>query len=136
MIRKLTAHIQSPFDSELEVLSNDDPGPGGAHHEYRIIRHYERDVPGLHGFPHKVEGTTIVAALSFQNGPIKEVGINGITHEVLLAILIDRLQAFQAGPYACRENAIALTNLEQALMWLHERTRKRLARNVEGTHKI
>jgi hypothetical protein len=74
--------------------------------------------------------------LSFQNGPIAEVGTNGVTHEALLAILVDRLQGFQNGPYKCRENAIALTHLEDAQMWLQKRTRDRMARGVEGTMKI
>jgi hypothetical protein len=71
----------------------------------------------------------------FQNGPIKEVGCNGLTHESLLAIIIDRLQGFQSGQYACRENAIALTKIQEAQMWLQKRTRDRLARGVEGTHE-
>lgn len=72
--------------------------------------------------------------IRFQNGPIKEAGVNGITQEVLLAICADRLRSFQAGPYASRDNAVALTHLETAQMWLHKRTRERLARGVEGTH--
>ena len=59
-----------------------------------------------------------------------------VTHEVLLAILIDRLQSFQAGPYACRENALALTKLEEAQHWLQARTKARMARGVEGTSQI
>lgn len=76
-------------------------------------------------------------SLLFQNGPVKEngEGVNGITHEVLLAILIDRLQGFQSGPYKNRENAVAITKLEEALMWLHKRTLDREARGVEGTHQ-
>lgn len=70
----------------------------------------------------------------FQNGPIKEVGTNGVTHEALLAIVEDRLIGFQSGPYACRENAVALTKIQEAMMWLQKRTRDRLARGVEGTH--
>ncbi|ODT86711.1 MAG: hypothetical protein ABS78_15575 [Phenylobacterium sp. SCN 70-31] len=70
----------------------------------------------------------------FQNGPIGEVGVNGLTHEALLAILVDRLRAFQAGPFSCRENALALTKLEEAQQWLGARTRARMVRGVEGTH--
>lgn len=66
-------------------------------------------------------------SIQFQNGPIKEVGVNGCTHEVLLAIVIDRLKSFQAGPYACRENALALTKIQEAQMWL-------LSRTVSGWH--
>lgn len=60
-------------------------------------------------------------------------GVNGVTHEVLLAILIDRLRGFQKGPFACRENALALTKLEEARHWLEARTRERQARGVEGS---
>lgn len=59
-----------------------------------------------------------------------------MTHEALLAILIDRMRSFQAGPYSCRENALALTKLEEAQMWLLQRTRARMSRGVEGTHKL
>ncbi|MCC6800437.1 MAG: hypothetical protein IT325_09980 [Anaerolineae bacterium] len=76
------------------------------------------------------------ARILFQNGPIAEAGVNGVTHEALIAIVIDRLQAFQKGPFACRENALALTKLEEAQHWLHHRTRARMARQVEGTHEV
>ena len=59
--------------------------------------------------------------------------MNGISQEALLAILIDRLRGFQSGQYACRENAIALTKLEEATMWLQKRTLDRVRRGVEGT---
>jgi hypothetical protein len=71
--------------------------------------------------------------IRFQNGPIRDSGVNGVSQEALLAIVIDRLRAFQRGPYLCRENAIALTHLEDALGWLQRRTRDRLKRGVEGT---
>jgi hypothetical protein len=69
----------------------------------------------------------------FQDGPIQETGVNGISNEALLAIVEDRLAGFQSGQYACRENAIALTKIQEAMMWLHKRTRDRAARGVEGT---
>lgn len=73
--------------------------------------------------------------LQFQNGTIKDVGINGITNEALLAVVIDRLRDFQTGDYPCRENAIALTNIEHGLLWLQKRTTDRTLRGVEGEHK-
>jgi len=75
--------------------------------------------------------TTLVL---FQNGPINEVGVNGITQEVLLAIVADRLRSFQAGPFSCRENALALTKIEEAMHWLQQRTIRRMRAGVEGTH--
>lgn len=44
------------------------------------------------------------------------------------------MRSFQAGPYSNRANAIALTHMEEALMWLQQRTRERIKRGVEGTH--
>jgi len=66
----------------------------------------------------------------------KECGVNGVMNEDLIVMVIDRLQSFQESPYKCRENAIAITKLEEALLWLRKRTMDREARNVEGTHKI
>jgi hypothetical protein len=62
-----------------------------------------------------------------------EAGVNGISNEVLLTIVEDRLKGFQSGPYACRENALALTHVQDAMHWLHHRTRERVQRGVEGT---
>lgn len=71
--------------------------------------------------------------LDFQDGPIKEEGFNGLTSEVLMDILIDRMKSFQSSKFSCRENAIALTHLETAVLWMQERTRVRVSQNVEGT---
>lgn len=76
--------------------------------------------------------------LFFQNGPVLEGGrgINGVTNEALLAVVIDRLRGFQAGPYACHENAMAMQKIRDALGILHARTRRRVHAGVEGTHAI
>ena len=58
---------------------------------------------------------------------------NGTTNEEVLAVLIDRLQ-FLNGKFPCRENSIALTKLDEALLWLNKRTADRKARGVEGKH--
>ncbi len=73
--------------------------------------------------------------ICFQNGPVKEAGYNGNSQEVLLAILIDRLEGFQSGQYACHDNQMALDHVQSARLWLHKRTMDRVARNVEGTHQ-
>lgn len=59
---------------------------------------------------------------------------NGTTNEEVLAVLIDRLQFLNA-KFPCRENAVALTHIETALLWLNKRTAERKARGVEGTHQ-
>lgn len=58
---------------------------------------------------------------------------DGTTNEELLLILIDRLQSGNA-KVPSRETAVAITNIEQALMWLEKRTKDRLSRGVEGTN--
>lgn len=73
-------------------------------------------------------------SLEFQNGPIKEAGVNGITNEALLAVLIHRTNVLNTR-FPCRENAIALTKMQEALMWFEKRTADRMARGVEGEHK-
>lgn len=75
-------------------------------------------------------------SLRFQEGPIGEVGWNGIIDEALIAILIHRLECWQAGQFANRENALAKTALEESLLWRLKRTLDREARGVEGTHKV
>jgi hypothetical protein len=72
----------------------------------------------------------------FQNGPIPEKGVNGITQEVLLAIVADRLMSFQAGPFASKYNAKALDHVLLAQEALLQRTRDRMSRGVEGTHTV
>lgn len=82
------------------------------------------------------EPSVILNEVRFQKGAIKEHGVNGVCNEDLIAMCIDRLDSFQASEFKCRENAIAITKLEEALMWLRKRTMGRERRNVEGTHNI
>lgn len=82
------------------------------------------------------EPVAVLTQVQFQKGPIKENGVNGCCNEDLIAMVIDRLSSFQESPYKCRENAIAITKLEEALLWLRKRTMDRERRNVEGTHTV
>jgi hypothetical protein len=101
--------------TEVQVL--DEPGAGGAYHEYRV-----KDV----------DGSAVFAAISFQKGPVQESGKNGIFIEDLLNICAHRLECFQAGDFACGENEKALSAIKDALKWLNKRTADRQARGVEG----
>lgn len=56
---------------------------------------------------------------------------NGTTTEEVLEVLINRMNYLQ-NKFACRENAIVITKLEESLMWLEKRTADRMKRNVEG----
>ena len=72
--------------------------------------------------------------IKFQAGPLQERGVNGCSIEDVIDVLVTRLEGFQKGPFRCRENALAITNLEQGKLWLLERTRKRQGQGVEGTN--
>lgn len=76
----------------------------------------------------------LLASIHFQEGPIKEHGVNGVCNEDLIAMVICRLEHFQNSEFRCRENAVAITKLEESLMWLRKRTNGREFRGVEGTH--
>lgn len=80
--------------------------------------------------------TDLLAKIHFQEGPIKECGVNGVANEDLLVMVIRRLQGFQDSSFSCRENAMAITKLEEALLWLRKRTMGRENRGVEGTNAV
>ena len=104
-----------------KIFAVDEKGEGGANHHYLVEQITDTE-------------TKQFADVLFQKGPIKVHGINGCCDEDLIAIVIHRLQGFQKGEFSCRENAIAITKLEEALLWLNKRTAERIRRGVEGTH--
>lgn len=122
-MREITTHVVEGGDHSeaLKILALDEPGPGGAHHLYQI--------GGI------APGTTLasfVQEIEFQKGGMAEAGVNGISNEALLAIVQDRLECFQAGPFACSENRAALEWVENAMACLKGRTASRILRGVEG----
>ena len=127
MSRQLHDHKINPFnDQHVRVAAIDEPdeNAGGACHEYLI---------SIQQAPETVADET---TLKFQHGPVQEAGVNGITDQALIAIILDRWRAFQKSKWANRETAVSITKLEEALMWQHKRTIDRLARKVEGTNEL
>ena len=78
--------------------------------------------------------------IQWQNGPLgrgkdrKEP--NGAFVESVIQAALERLQFYQNGKFKCRENALAITKLEEALHWCNHRTKNREKREVEGTHQL
>jgi len=134
-VRKLTDHKVTPANTQLEITVEDTPGSGGASHLYTITG-FDSTSNASDPFVDRYGKGADHSTVLFQNGPIAEVGVNGVTHEALLAIVADRLRAFQQAPYATRYNALALAHIEEAQNWLNRRTLERTARGVEGTHKV
>jgi len=131
-MRLLVDHIIRKSDDNLKVEVVDKPGAGGANHHYLISGfNLENNKSAVN----EVDESSLNLSILFQNGTILENGVNGVTQEVLLAVIIDRLRSFQNGEFACRENEKALTHLEEAMHWLQQRTINRLRRGVEGTHQ-
>lgn len=135
-MRELHDHKVNPANQELTIHVLDDPGQGGAHHVYNITGGRFDANPGFPDLAKVDCDESNSLYILFQNGPIKEFGVNGVTQEALLAVVIDRLRSFQEGPFRCRENAIALTHFEEGLLWLQKRTRDRMVRGVEGTNQV
>lgn len=127
MGRELTSHKVNGLNEVLLINVLDEPGQGNACHEYQVIR-------GTNNNGDEYDYVEL-CNVKFQNGPIQEHGVNGISNEALLAIVEDRLIGFQSGEFSCRENAVALTKLQESMMWLQKRTRDRMARGVEGTNQ-
>lgn len=117
--RSITAHEVPGAESHITVTADErDPANGNASHHYRCEW---KELDGIH-----------YIGVPFQHGPIKENAVNGITNEILIAMVMDRLESFQAGKFACDENAEALASLTHALEMLKLRTVNRVARGVEG----
>lgn len=134
-MRTINEHKVNPANDKLEINVTDEAGAGGANHRY-VISGFDLSKNPSAVDPEYGQYASTSTEIFFQNGPINEAGLNGLTQEVLLAIVADRLRSFQAGKFACRENALALTKIEEAQHWLHSRTLARMQRGVEGTHAL
>ena len=125
-MRTVPTPALTPTDKALTTTCDDrDPAAGNMSHDYTVL------YPDKDNAEAPKQGQTI----HFQHGPIAEAGVNGLTNEVLIAIVIDRLNGAQEGNFRCRENALAITKLEEASLWLAKRTLDRMTRGVEGQSK-
>lgn len=97
-------------------------------HKYELYN-FERNIPELNQVVQFIEKVPV------SEGSVELRTVNdGTTNEEVLAMLIDRMKYLQ-DKAPCRENAIVITKLEEALMWLDKRTADRKARRVEGTRR-
>ncbi len=107
-----------------EVYAVGEKGNGGAHHIYTV---YSTKHPN---------GTPPYLTILFQNGARKlPESVHGVLDTDLLEIVRHRLQCFQEGEFKTRENAIALTHIEEALLWMNKRVEDRIERSVLGTNQ-
>lgn len=73
-----------------------------------------------------------IIAFKIQKGPIKEVGVNGCQVDTLIATALQMIKRLN-NRFPCHENFMAITKIQESLMWLRERKRERESRGVEGT---
>lgn len=121
-MREITDHHDGHGLNEALKIRADEAGPGGASHHYTVS--YETENTGNQ-----------VADVQFQKGPRDVEGSTpGATDSAILGVVIDRLRSFNEGEFRCRENAVAITHLETALLWMKKRADERAKRGVLGTY--
>lgn len=103
------------------------------HIDHNGVETYAATQPPTKGHNYSVLAGETRHELAFQNGPVHEVGLNGLTNESLLAVLAHRIRFLDAKS-PCMENERALHHVQLALQWLETRTANRKARGVEGTN--
>lgn len=134
--------LDASLDSSLPPITTHYDGYGL--NEDIVVMRDNRDASNGQGshfylfFRGDVEGEdAIVGRLAFQHGPRKDPGsVPGLTEGAVLAALMDRLEGFQSGPFACEENELALTHLQRAMFWLRKRVEKRAKAGTLGTLKV
>jgi len=119
-MREINHHIDSFGAADIKITcEGTDPKAGGASHYYQI----------------KIEDAT-VGFVDFQHGPRGTDGkLTGCIDAVLAAILVDRLECFQAGPFAHESNDRALNHFRTCLDILRSRAAERKGRGVLGANK-
>lgn len=116
-----------------DVYRMDAPGTGGACHAYVIVKEGAKPCDLCAGFL-DFRAEDILGSIAFQHGPrAEESSVHGVLDTDLLEIVRDRLKAFNQGEYATRENALAITHIEEALLWMNKRVEDRAERGVLGT---
>lgn len=97
-----------------------------------------RTDPG--GLPRGGETHGLGIHIRWQDGPLgrgeERAAPNGAFVEGVLNAVLGRLRYYQETKFRCRQNALAITKIEEGLHWLDDRTREREQRGVEGTHEV
>lgn len=85
----------------------------------------------VEGHLYNIQAGTQFTKVAFQRGGVADNGVNGMTNEALLAILIHRTEHLDS-KFGCEENKWAIGWMKKALMALEVRSARRIVRGVEG----
>ena len=103
---------------------------------YKLFEHTSSkgnlDTDGNQKYHGVSEGNRLT--FKIQDGPIKEVGINGLQATDLLFFCKELFHSLNKS-FPCRENALTMTKIEEAIHWQDARTKDRESRGVEGRNK-
>jgi hypothetical protein len=81
-----------------------------------------------------IKGIAPIVSFTIQSDPIGEVGVNGCQALDMLEYVKCLFESLNEA-FPCRENALTITKIEEAIHWQEARTKDRLKRNVEGQNK-
>ena len=81
-----------------------------------------------------VKGVAPIVSFTIQSDPISEVGINGIQAVDMLEYVKCLFESLNES-FPCRENALTITKIEEAIHWQEARTKNRIKRGVEGKNE-
>ena len=84
--------------------------------------------------PLDVKGVAPIVKFAIQSDPISEVGVNGCQALDMLKYTKCLIESLNES-FPCRENALTLTKIEEAIHWQEARTANRIKRGVEGFNK-
>ena len=82
-----------------------------------------------------VKGVSPVVKFILQSDPVSEVGVNGCQVVDMLEYVKCLFESLNEA-FPCRENALTITKIEEALHWQEARTKNRIKRRVEGTNQL
>lgn len=89
------------------------------------------DGTDVEGHEYQILSGPKTTAISFQLGGVADNGVNGLTNEALMNVVLHRL-LFLDAKFPCEENKRAIAHLSTSLAALESRTAGRMARGVEG----
>lgn len=85
------------------------------------------------GHVYEIRGTGVPAVVAFQQGAVPKNGVNGVTNEALLQILIHRTEIINS-QFPCDENFHALSYMRAALNCFNDRTARRKSAGIKDTY--